>query len=140
MNPTPAPSRRTIVTGAAWSVPAIAVAVAAPLAAASAGVAARIDIVSDATQSIEEGVSLVAFVFDSTGAPVAAGVVATMSANPSARFLFPDEDSTDGLIASYSTEEDGVAPFPVDASAPVTVTITVTSGAASASTTLTIVA
>ncbi|NQX10986.1 hypothetical protein HQQ80_05055 [Microbacteriaceae bacterium VKM Ac-2855] len=133
------PSRRTIVTGAAWSVPVIAAAVAAPLAAASAGVPARIEVVSDTTQSIEEGVTVVAFVYDSTGSTVAAGVIATMSANPSAVFLFPDEAPAGGLTASYTTEEDGVAPFPIDASGAVTVTITLTSGSATASTTLTIV-
>ncbi|NQX27214.1 hypothetical protein HQQ81_07585 [Microbacteriaceae bacterium VKM Ac-2854] len=139
-NPAAAPTRRTIVRGAAWSVPAIAVAVAAPMAAASTGVPARIEIISDSTQSIEEGVNLLVLVYDAEGNTVSAGVVATLAANPSAVFLFPDESAADGLTASYTTDVDGVAPFPIDASGPVDVLVTLTSGSASASTILTIVA
>ncbi|MBF4462836.1 MULTISPECIES: hypothetical protein [unclassified Rathayibacter] len=131
-------SRRTLVRSAGWTVPAVAVAVAAPMAAASGGTASRITVLSEQRQSIEEGVTLVVVVNDSAGQPVSGLVTAELPDTGAAVFLFPDE-GTRGLRASVRADDGGLAVFPVDASAPVSLTVQLASGGFSTSTSLEIV-
>jgi hypothetical protein len=79
-------SRRTIVKGAAWSVPAIAVAVAAPLATASASIPPGVVVTpgngpwTDAQSSdgwIAEGVEIT--LADANGNPLPAGTAVTLT-------------------------------------------------------------
>jgi hypothetical protein len=136
------PTRRVVMSAAAWTIPVVAVASAAPFAAASAvGVPASVAVVSDSEQPSGE-VNLVLIVSDDEGNTISAGVRAHLDANSaSAVFLAPDESSADGLDASVITEDDGLAVFPIDVTVtePVELTITITSGTFVTTTTITVV-
>lgn len=129
-------ARRTVIRGAAWTAPAVAVAIATPAAAASpvGGVATTIEITGGTDFDFaDDPIAAFSFrVLDQLGDPVPPAVATlTLSASNTVRIYPFDSNRVDDRTASLITEDNGDGFVYLQALTAGSVTVTVTSGAAS---------